>query len=77
MNLIKDIDNLIDSASVTFKTRNFIPIPPFLLDNVNEVTVLSDGDVILVLLKAVKGVKSFDVVNSTNPKFKEKSKVKI
>ncbi len=55
-----DYKNLKVSTNSKFATRNFIPIPPFLLQTISDVIVKTDGDSKEVLLEVIKSIKSFD-----------------
>ena len=50
---IEDVNNLTNSTSVTFKPRNFIPVPPFLLKVVHESILNSAANAKEVLLEKI------------------------
>ena len=56
----EDYRNLKTSTNLKFASRNFIPIPPFLLQVVNDTIIKADGDSKEVLLAVIKSIKDFD-----------------
>lgn len=71
-----DITELTASATVTYQPRNFVPIPPFLLESVNEVILTTNGNVNEVLLKCVSEIKNFDTEHNDDQAYTEKAKTK-
>ena len=63
---VEEADALQDSQKVTFKPRNFIPIPPFLLKLIQYSISKSTGDSRVVLVKCVKSVKDFDTKHAND-----------
>ena len=66
-----DYKNLKTSTNLKFASRNFIPIPTFLLQVVSDTIIKTDGDSKEVLLAVIKGIKDFDdevTKNGTNTK---------
>ena len=62
---IEDINNLQLSTTKRFSARNVIPIPPFMLDKLDETIRKHRGLCKLVLLTAIKSIKEFDTATST------------
>ena len=60
---IDEINALTVGTRSSFRPRNFIPIPPFLLDSMHETIAESNGDSKVVLLKAVEKIKEFDTTH--------------
>ena len=61
--------NLKTSTNLKFASRNFIPIPPFLLQVVSNTIIKTDGDSMEVLLAVIKGIKDLNdevTKNGTN-----------
>ena len=61
---VEQADALQDSQTVTFKPRNFIPIPPFLHKPIQYLISKSNGNSILVLVECVKAVNYFDTLHA-------------
>ena len=55
-----DINNLRVSDDVKYSPRNFIPIPPFLFETVNDSIMLTEGSIIAVLIHVIEGINKFD-----------------
>eukprot|EP00957_Ditylum_brightwellii_P095233 7253597-Ditylum_brightwellii.AAC.1 len=72
----EQVEALADSASVTYKPRNFIPIPPFLVPEVHKSIVKSNGDATSVLIDCVKAIKKFDTDHSGDQGQADKAKSK-
>ena len=73
---IEDISNLAVGQTTSYKPRNFIPIPPFLLDTISDAISNSDGDSKNVLLEVVRSVKDFDILHAGDNEFQDKAKSK-
>ena len=54
------------SSNLKFASRNFVPIPPFLLQVVNDTIIKTDGDSKEVLLAVIERIKDFDDEVKTN-----------
>jgi hypothetical protein len=72
----EQIDSLTVSATVTYAPRNFIPVPPFLLDPIQETVSKSNGNSKLVLIECIKSIKNFDTSNANNTEYVDKAKSK-
>ena len=58
---IEQIEELTVSVPVTYKARNFIPVPSFLLKTIFEnISKSSNGQAAPILLAVVKAIKDFD-----------------
>ena len=66
-------DALQDSQTVTFKSRNIIPIPLFLLKPIQDSISKSNGDSRVVLVECVKSVKEFDTKHANNSEYADKA----
>ena len=69
-----DYRNLKASTNDKFASRNFIPIPPFLLQVVSDTLVRTDGDSKEVLLAVIKCINDFDNEVTNNGTGKELAK---
>lgn len=72
----EDVDNLDTSATVTYRPRNFTPIPPFLLEPVMQGIMESKGDARKVLVKCAEAIKTFDTEHNGDDTYTEKAKQK-
>ena len=73
---IDEINALTVGTRSSFRPRNFIPIPPFLLDSMHETIAESNGDSKVVLLKAVEKIKEFDTTHDGDEEYTDKAKSK-
>ena len=73
---VNDVDALTTSATVTSKPRNFVPVPPFLLDTVHTAITTAQGDARNILLHCVKAVKAFDTDHADDEEYKDKAQTK-
>jgi hypothetical protein len=73
---IESVANLELSATITYKPRNFIPIPPFLLETVHKTVLEHNGSANHVLLQCVKAIVTFDNDHSGDDDYKDKAKTK-
>ena len=72
----EDVDTLATSATVTYKPRNFVPIPPFLLEIVHDSITATGGDARDILVKSVEGIKKFDSTHSADATYQDKAQSK-
>ena len=73
---VEEVDNLVDSATVKFKPRNFVPVPPFLLETIHDVVESKHGNTKLALLQVVTKIKEFDSDHASDDMYKDKAKTK-
>ena len=73
---VEKIDDLTASATVTYKPRNFIPVPPFLLETIIESISKSNGQASPILLEVTKAIKEFDISHANNEEYIDKAKSK-
>ena len=73
---VEQADSLKDSQTVTFKPRNFIPIPLFLIKPIKYSISKSYGYSRVVLVECVKAVKDFDKKHAKNAEYADKSNFK-
>jgi hypothetical protein len=72
---VEDVDNLIVGATTSYHPRNFIPIVPFLLTEVND-SILKGGSAKELLVAMIKSMKNFDLLHQGDDDYKDKSKTK-
>ena len=75
INTAEDIENLTNSTT-RVKVRNFIPVPPFLVEVIHKSINEFDGDVKQILFQSIKAIEEFDKVHSGDNDYKEKAKSK-
>ena len=73
---IEDVDGLTDSATVTYKPRNLIPIPPFLLSKIQNTISNSNGNSKPALVKCVEAIKEFDAEHAHHETYEDKARAK-
>ena len=73
---IEQIEGLTTSATVTYKPRNFIPVPPFLLETIFENISKSNGQASIILLAVVKAIKDFDNLHANEEDYIDKARSK-
>ena len=69
---LDDVDRLTTSATLSQKVRNFIPVPPFLVDVVFQ----ANGNVKVMLLNSIKAIKQFDTDHAGDDEYDDKAKTK-
>ena len=57
---IEDLKDLKVTKDNTYKARNFIPVPPFMLHDLNQAILDYDGDSKEVLFAAIQVIQEFD-----------------
>ena len=72
---VEDVDNLTESATVTYKPRNFIPLPPFLMEPIHDAITASNGDAKVALVACIKEIKKFDTDHNEDQSYNDKAKV--
>ena len=70
---VEEADALQDSQKVTFKPRNFIPIPPFLLKPIQYSISKPNGYSRVMLVECVKTVKDFDKKYANDTEYEDKA----
>jgi len=73
---IEDIKNLKDNKSESYRARNFIPIPPFLMHPIHSAISVYQGNAERILLDVISSVKLFDSLHDSDNEYKEKAVVK-
>ena len=70
------IDALALSDRITFHPQNFIPIPPFMVPALHNSIINLNGDVYPVLLSALRAIKDFDSIHSSDNEYADKARTK-
>ena len=73
---VADIDGLQDGQTTTYKPRNFIPVPPFLIQAINSTIAVSRGDANAILVEVVNAIKEFDTVHAIDAEYTDAAKTK-
>jgi hypothetical protein len=73
---VEDIDGLTDGVTTTYKPRNFIPIPPFLMHSINSTIATSRGDAKTILVEVVNAIKEFDTVHAPDIEYVDSARTK-
>ena len=73
---VTEVEALTDSATVTYKPRNLIPIPPFLIETVQKSISISNGNSKLLLVDCVKSIKDFDTLHAQDEDYTDKARSK-
>lgn len=73
---LEGVTALTNSATITYKPRNFIPIPPFLLTTVQETISGQNGQANHVLLNSAKAISAFDNDHNDNDEYVDKARTK-
>ena len=73
---VEEVDNLTDSATVTYKPRNLIPIPQFLIETIQNSISKSNGNSKLMLIECVKKIKEFDIEHTNDDDYTDKARSK-
>ena len=61
---ISDIQNLsARDTNIEYNPRNFIPIPPFLLDSIEKTLEFNKGDAAELFIRVIEDIKNFDLSN--------------
>ena len=73
---VEEVDNLTDSATITYKPRNLIPIPQFLIETIQNSISKSNGNSKLMLIECVKKIKEFDIEHTNDDDYTDKARSK-
>ena len=73
---VTEVDALTTSASVTYKPRNFVPVPPLVLKTVHETIATTNGDAKQVLVKCAQAIKTFDADHNEDDEYTDKAQSK-
>ena len=74
---VEEVDAMTNGASTTFRPRNIIPIPPFLLKVIVEMISRRVQDATELLVKVVQEIKAFDAIHATEKEFRDKAKQNV
>lgn len=73
---VDEVNTLVNSVTVTYWTRNFIPIPPFLLETIQNLIQKSNGDSKSMLVDCVSMIKFFDTEHTKDVNYTKKASSK-
>ena len=71
-----EVEALTVSATVKYRARNIIPVPPFLLEPVQKAISSNSGDAKMVLVAAAEEIKAFDSKHADDAAYVDKAKTK-
>ena len=69
---IKSFTYLVDGSTTTYKARNFISIPPFIFEEINDSPIGSNGDAKAALVQIFQCMKSFDAIHAQDNNYIKK-----
>ena len=67
---------LVDSDTQTTRARNFIPVPPFLINTISISIETNKGDPEAIFFEMITAIKEFDELNKEDASFTEKAAIK-
>ena len=70
---LEDVQALVECNTVSYRARNFIPIPPFIMQVVTSAIMANKGNAANLLLEVVSAIKTFDTNFSSDGDYKEKA----
>ena len=73
---IEEIKKFKDNKSKSYRARNFIPIPPFLMHPVHSAISVYQGNVERIFLDVIISIKLFDSLHESDDEYIEKAAVK-
>ena len=66
----------VQTGSSCYMPRNFIPVPPFLLNTISDAILNSNGELSEVFLKSIEKIKEFDTIHAEDNDYHDKAKSK-
>lgn len=63
-------------STSTFAPRNFIPVVPFMIDDISKALLEDDEDMEGLFVKIVQSIKTFDTLHSSDQEYVDKAKSK-
>ena len=72
----EEVDALTVSATVKYRARNVLPVPPFMLDSIQEVVEDKNGEAREMLVKTAEAIKEFDTKHASDTSYGDKAKTK-
>ena len=76
MTTIEHVNDIELSVTITHKPRNFIPIPPFLLQTLQDSIATHNGDAKQALLSSAKALAAFDIAHADDADYEDKARTK-
>ena len=73
---IGDIDNLVSSTMQSIRPRNFLPVPPFLVNVIENTILISGGDAKVILKEVITSIKTFDDNHAEDNEYVDKAAIK-
>ena len=66
---IDEVDSLAIGQTTSYKPRNFVPVPPFLLTTLDDTISKSNGNTKEVLIKSAQAIKEFDTTHANDVEY--------
>ena len=76
MTSIDKVNALTQGLTTSYKPRNFVPIPPFLIETIDNSISKYEGDAIQTLIVVAQALKDFDTLHSNDNDYVDKAKSK-
>jgi len=73
---VQDVERLAASDTQSLRARNFVPVPPFLVQTLNESIVANKAKTSQIFLDVIMAIKEFDEIHKDDDEFKEKATTK-
>ena len=73
---VDEIDALVVGQTTTYRPRNFVPVPPFLLDIIDSTISSTAGDTKHVLIQTAQAIKEFDITHAGDVTYTDRAKSK-
>ena len=73
---IDEVTALVVGQTTSYRPRNFVPVPPFLLDTLHTIIEDRNGDTTQALISCAQAIKEFDTLHSIDDDYTDKAKSK-
>jgi hypothetical protein len=73
---VEEVNALVNGNTTSYKPRNFVPVPPFLLNRISTFISKSEGNAKELLVEVAAGIKEFDTIHQNDDEYLEKAKSK-
>ena len=73
---VQDVEALTASDTQSIRARNFVPVPPFLVQTLNRSIVANKAKTSQIFLDVITAIKDFDEIHKDDDEFKEKAATK-
>ena len=73
---VQDVESLNASDTQSIRARNFVPVPPFLVQTLNRSIVANKAKMSQIFLDVITAIKDFEEIHKDDDEFKEKAATK-